>query len=111
MKPIIKLTNKQKQEIVDLYYDDFYSMNIIDYLSEICPLLVKKALKSVLKQDGTSWKEWLETTRLVNEEWDCEACEYWEEVELDTMNILLEWLDIDTDKTYYEEESELVWNC
>lgn len=102
MTKTLKLTNKQKQEIVDLYNDDFYSMNIIDYLSEICPKLVKKALKSVLKQDNTSWKEWLETKRLVEEEWDCEACEYWEEVELDTMNTLLKWLDIDTDKTYCE---------
>ncbi len=97
----ITLTNEQKQEVVDLYYDDFYAMNIIDWFCEVCPKIVNKVRKQVMKHLGYSNKDWKWACKEINY-FDFEASEMIEEVELDTMNTLLEMFDIDTDKTYCE---------
>lgn len=99
----ITLTNKQKQEIVDLYYDDFYAMNIIDYFCEICPKVVNQTRKKIMKGLGYTEKDWKWACEEINY-FDFEASEMIEEVELDTMNELLEMFDIDTEKTYCEDE-------
>ncbi len=97
----IKLTSEQKQEIVDLYNDDFYYDNIIDYFSYIDAKLVKQTLKKVLKDNNISWKEWKEIIKEANE-FGVEGGDWYETIGLDTMYELLEMFDIDTDKTYYD---------
>jgi hypothetical protein len=92
------LTNEQKQEIINLYWDDFYAMNIIDWFSEKYPKDVKQALKQALKYKNISWREWKKACKAV-ECFDFDASELTEEVELDTMNILLEKANVDPYET------------
>lgn len=101
LKNAIELTDKQKQEVVDLYQDDFYSMNIIDYFCELCPKIVDRVRRLTMKYMGYTKKDWKWACEEINH-FDCEASEMIEEVELDTMNTLLDLYDIDTDKDYCE---------
>ena len=103
MKTTLKLTNKQKQEIVDLYSDDFFYDNIIDYISDLDSNLVKKTLKKVLKENQISWKEWKEIIKEANE-FGVEGGDWYETIGLDTMYELLDLLDIDTEKDYIERD-------
>ena len=93
------LTNEEKQEVIDLYWDDFYAMNIIDWFSAKNPRAVKRALKHTLKAKKISWREWKKACKAV-ERFDCDASELTEEVELDTMWALLEKAKIDPYKPF-----------
>lgn len=99
----ITLTNKQKQEVVDLYNDDFYYDNIIDYFSYLDNKLVKRTLKKVLKKYKISCREWKRIIKEANE-FGVEGGDWYETIGLDTMYELLEMFDIDTEMTYCENE-------
>ena len=103
MKTKLKLTNKQKQEIVDLYSDDFYYDNIIDYVSYLDSNLVKRTLKKVLKDNNISWKEWKEIIKEANE-FGVEGGDWYETIGLDTMYELLDVLNVDLDKEYIKRD-------
>jgi len=99
----ITLTNEQKQEIVDLYSDDFYYDNIIDYFSYLNSKLVKQTLRKVLKKYKISWREWKKIIKEANE-FGVEGGDWYETIGLDTMYELLDMFDIDTEKNYCENE-------
>lgn len=93
------LTNEQKQEIVDLYNDDFYVEYIIDYFCELCPQIVNEVRLKVMKDYGYTNEDWNWACEEMSH-FNCEASEMIEEVELDTMHELLEMFDVDTRKDY-----------
>lgn len=101
MTKTLKLTNKQKQEIVDLYSDDFYYDNIIDYISCLDSGLVKRTLKKVLKENQISWKEWKEIIKEANE-FGVEGGDWYETIGLETMYDLFEKFNIMVDDEYGE---------
>lgn len=88
------LTNEQKQEIINLYWDDFYAMNIIDWFSATYPREVKRALKQTLKNKDISMREWKKICKATNnlEFW---ASDEYDDVALDTMWVLLEKANVD----------------
>ena len=97
----ITLTNEQKQEVVDLYRDDFYYDNIIDYFSYLDSKLVKRTLKKVLKEYKISWRDWKRFVKEANE-FGVEGGDWYETIGLDTMYELLNMFDINVDKDYCE---------
>lgn len=90
----MKLTNEQKNQLIELYWDDFYAMNIIDWFSEFYPKETKKALLKVLKYMGISHKNWKVICKATNnfEFW---ASEQYDDIVINTMWALLESASID----------------
>ena len=98
----MRLTKNQKQEIVNLYWGDFYVENILDWFSEYHQKETKNVLKKELKSRGITQKEWKELCNgRAMFDWDCDevCCD----IELDCMNTLLELAHIDTEKNYVRE--------
>lgn len=96
---MIKLTNKQKREIVELYWGDFYAMNIIDYFCELCPQIVSEVRKSVCQSYEIDEEEWQDFCKEANE-FGVEGGDWVETIELDTMNTLLDMFRVDPEKDY-----------
>lgn len=90
----MQLTDAQKQEIVNLYWDDFYAMNIIDWFAEYYLRDYKTALKQALRSRKITWRKWRKICKAC-ERFDTEASEICDDVALDTMWVLLEKANVD----------------
>lgn len=95
----MKLTDAQKQELLDLYWDDFYVMNIIDWFAENYLKDYKRALKHTLRSRKISWRKWRKICKAC-ERFDTEASEICDDVAQDTMWSLLEKAQVDPYKPF-----------
>lgn len=90
----MRLSDEEKQEVIDLYWGDFYAMNIIDWFTAKNPRAVKRALKQTLKDKKISRREWKRICKGTNN-LEVYAGDVYDDVALDTMWILLEKAQID----------------
>ena len=94
-----RLTNKQKQEVVNLYGNDFYYDDIIDFFTNYDYREVKKIHDNVLRRYKISKKDWKAIVQEANE-WGVEGGDWYETIGLTTMYTLLKKYNVDLDKTY-----------
>ena len=97
----MRLTREEKQQVVDMYWDDFYCFNICEWFEYNHPRYAKRILRRMLKSYGYTIKDWKKLQKDADK-FDCDASEEIESITLDSMNVMLDECHIDTDKTYVE---------